>query len=52
MQKTNNIGFSIDDDQEDERLQLCPQCGYRIGNVAGTKEAICNNCGFKDPCCE
>lgn len=32
--------------------QLCPVCGHEIGVVAGSKEAICKNCGFKDPCCE
>ena len=25
---------------------------YTFGLVAGTKEAICKNCGFKDPCCQ
>lgn len=32
--------------------QKCPNCGEPIGVVAGSKEAICKNCGFKDPCCE
>lgn len=32
--------------------QPCPMCGTPIGTVAGSKEAICKNCGFKDPCCE
>jgi predicted RNA-binding Zn-ribbon protein involved in translation (DUF1610 family) len=32
--------------------QDCPVCGNKIGIVAGSKDAICNNCGFKDPCCE
>ncbi len=32
--------------------QPCPQCNHPIGVIAGTKEAICKNCGFKDPCCE
>lgn len=32
--------------------QPCPKCGFPIGVVAGSKEAICKNCGFKDPCCE
>ncbi len=31
--------------------QLCPQCGYLISDIAGSKAAICLNCGFKDPCC-
>ena len=32
--------------------QNCPVCGNEIGIVAGSKDAICTNCGFKDPCCE
>lgn len=35
-----------------EETQKCPVCGHEIGAVAGSKEAICTNCGFKDPCCE
>jgi predicted RNA-binding Zn-ribbon protein involved in translation (DUF1610 family) len=38
--------------KKDPKKQPCPQCGYLIGNIAGSKEAICRNCGFKDPCCE
>lgn len=35
-----------------DNTQNCPVCGHKIGNVAGSKDAICTNCGFKDPCCE
>jgi len=35
-----------------EVKQPCPVCGEPIGVIAGSKEAICTNCGFKDPCCE
>ena len=35
-----------------KEFQECPQCGYEIGSVAGSKEAVCRNCGYKDPCCE
>ena len=35
-----------------EETQNCPQCGYPIGVVAGSKDAICGNCGYKDPCCD
>ncbi len=35
-----------------EDSQPCPQCGEPIGLIAGSHEAICPNCGFKDPCCE
>ena len=31
--------------------QACLQCGYPISDVAGSKAAVCPNCGFKDPCC-
>jgi predicted RNA-binding Zn-ribbon protein involved in translation (DUF1610 family) len=37
---------------KEKPTQPCPQCGTRIGVVAGSKDAICSNCGFKDPCCE
>lgn len=32
--------------------QDCPKCGFIIGALAGSVDAICKNCGFKDPCCE
>lgn len=32
--------------------QPCPVCNLPIGALAGSKEAICQNCGYKDPCCE
>lgn len=38
--------------KNDVDKQKCPVCGYLIGVIAGSKEAICSNCGFKDPCCE
>jgi hypothetical protein len=31
--------------------QPCLQCGYLISDIAGSKAAVCPNCGFKDPCC-
>lgn len=40
------------DREEEKETQNCPNCGFPIGVVAGSKEAICKNCGFKDPCCE
>lgn len=39
-------------DEEKKVKQSCPVCGEPIGIIAGSKEAICTNCGFKDPCCE
>ncbi len=32
--------------------QFCPICGNIIGIMPGSADAICKNCGFKDPCCE
>lgn len=32
--------------------QLCPVCKEEIGLMPGSHDAICNNCGYKDPCCE
>lgn len=33
-------------------LQLCPVCKYEIGLMPGSRDAVCGNCGYKDPCCE
>lgn len=33
-------------------LQLCPSCGDLMGIMPGSRDAYCQNCGFKDPCCE
>ncbi len=33
-------------------IQDCPKCGFIIGALAGSVDAICQKCGFKDPCCE
>lgn len=32
--------------------QPCPNCGAPIGVIAGSQEAVCKNCGYKDACCE
>ena len=29
----------------------CPVCGFPIAAIAGSKQAICQNCGYKEPCC-
>ena len=29
----------------------CPRCGYPLLAIAGSKQAICKNCGYKEPCC-
>jgi len=38
--------------REKSDSQPCPNCGKPIGVIAGSHEAVCPNCGFKDPCCE
>jgi hypothetical protein len=48
----------LKEDQENQErkcfipLQSCPLCGEKISALPGTRDAICQNCGFKDPCCE
>lgn len=32
--------------------QLCPVCKQAMGLMPGSRDAICHNCGYKDPCCE
>ena len=32
--------------------QLCPVCKEEIGLMPGSRDAVCHNCGYKDPCCE
>lgn len=39
--------------REQERVPVapCPQCGFMMMAVRGSKDAVCSNCGFKDSCC-
>ncbi len=32
-------------------VQDCPRCGMSMNAIAGSKMAICGNCGYKEPCC-
>jgi hypothetical protein len=34
------------------RVQSCPLCDAPMGDMPGMRDAVCHNCGFKDPCCE
>lgn len=34
------------------RTQSCPVCLEEMGDMPGSRDAVCINCGFKDPCCE
>lgn len=36
---------------QDAPVQDCPQCGFPMNAVRGSKDAVCTNCGFKDSCC-
>lgn len=31
--------------------RLCPSCGCDLYGMPGGKDAHCENCGYKDPCC-
>jgi hypothetical protein len=33
------------------QTQPCPVCGFPMVAIAGSKQAICRNCGYKEPCC-
>jgi len=35
----------------DGKYQDCPQCGTIMLAIAGAKKAVCQNCGYKEPCC-
>ena len=32
--------------------QPCPECGHSMGDMPGSRDAVCKVCGYKDPCCE
>ncbi|CAN5156699.1 hypothetical protein BH09PAT1_BH09PAT1_3790 [soil metagenome] len=38
--------------QSNTTSQLCPVCKNEIGLMPGSRDAVCHNCGYKDPCCE
>jgi len=33
-------------------LVNCPVCGKKISAIPGTRDALCQNCGYKEPCCD
>lgn len=37
--------------QSDVPIAPCPQCGFAMVAIRGSRDAICPNCGFKDSCC-
>jgi hypothetical protein len=42
----------IQDQFSKMQKQLCPVCKTPMGLMPGSRDAICQNCGYKDPCCE
>lgn len=38
--------------EDGQRKQLCPVCKEEISDMPGSRDAVCHNCGYKDPCCE
>lgn len=42
----------VEEELANNNTQPCPQCGERMGIMPGSRDAVCKNCGFKDPCCE
>ena len=34
------------------RAQHCLMCLELMGDMPGSRDAYCKNCGYKDPCCE
>lgn len=33
-------------------LQYCQSCGKIMSAMPGSRDAVCKNCGYKDPCCD
>jgi len=54
MMKSNEEGIYeyIVNSSFTPQYQLCPVCKCKIGLMPGSRDAICKECGFKDPCCE
>lgn len=50
--KIKEKNYDINLDKYNIPTQKCPLCGKIISAMPGTRDAICDNCGFKDPCCE
>jgi len=44
--QTDNSYFSDLGEHQD-----CPQCGMIMHGIAGAKNAVCQNCGYKETCC-
>jgi len=44
-------GFPLPLAAEGEAVAPCPNCGVPMNGIRGSKNAVCQNCGFKDSCC-
>ncbi|MEK7551036.1 MAG: hypothetical protein AAB532_00330 [Patescibacteria group bacterium] len=38
--------------REGLRTKSCPVCQSQMGDMPGSRDAYCQTCGYKDPCCE
>lgn len=38
--------------RKDLRTQSCPVCLTPMGDMPGSRDAYCPQCGYKDPCCD
>lgn len=54
MKQTSEEGIYeyLTDGNKQAKAQLCPVCKEPMGLMPGSRDAICHNCGYKDPCCE
>ncbi len=48
IKKLQDINLELNEDN----IRKCPFCGLNsLKGMPGGKDSICENCGFKDPCC-
>ena len=57
MLTSSNLPEVFDENADKERdfflvLQNCLVCFSKISAFPGSRGATCQNCGYKDPCCE
>jgi len=36
---------------EDDYLEPCPRCGRPMVAIMGSRQAVCEHCGFRESCC-
>jgi hypothetical protein len=48
----NHISPAMREKIEKNFIRQCPQCEHMtIKEMPGGRDAVCKNCGYKDPCC-